>query len=155
MLGWFSKNKKEQAIKQAIDEFKQNEAQRFEDYLRAKEEEKRKADEAEAARIKELEEVAKRVEQEKEQALKNSDKPWVKVESADVDNNGNIGIKLDWNPAFISYLRHECNFEGDEEKIIHMWLAALYREMVVDGRNNALDILKHFPDTLEQGKEPQ
>jgi hypothetical protein len=155
MFGWF-KNSKQKAIDEALKQFKETETTRFQEYLRHQEEEKRKAADAEARRLQELEEVAKKLEKEREDEIKSSEKPWVKVESADVDNNGNIAIKLDWNPAFINYLRLQCNFEGDEEKIIHQWLAALYREMVTDNRNTALDILKHFPDTLGLNKtEPK
>lgn len=140
MFNWFKKDKKEQAIVQAIDEYKKDEKQRFEDYLRAKEDEKHKVEEAEAQRVQELEEVARRIDKEKEDAIKNSDNPWVKVESAGVDNNGNIAVKLDWNLAFIDYLRRTCNFQGDEDIIVQQWLAALYKEMVSGMKNNALNI---------------
>lgn len=140
MFNWLKRDKKEQAVAQAIDEFKKDESARFADYLRHQDEEKQRAQEAEAQRVRELEEVAKRLDKEKEDAIKTSDKPWVKVESAGVDNNGNIAVKLDWNLSFIDYLRKTCNFQGDEDIIVQQWLAALYKEMVTGMKNNALNI---------------
>jgi len=109
------------------------------------EEEKRVAKEAEIAeakRIEELKQAAIRLDEEKQQQLKNSDEPWVKLESIEMDINGNIAMKLDWNSAFIKYLRDNCNFQGDDDRIVQQYIGAMWREMYDDRNNEALDLLK-------------
>jgi hypothetical protein len=109
------------------------------------EEEKRVAKEAEIAegkRIEELKQAAIRLDEEKQQQLKNSNEPWVKLESIEMDINGNIAMKLDWNSAFIKYLRDNCNFQGDDDRIVQQYIGAMWREMYDDRNNEALDLLK-------------
>lgn len=85
-------------------------------------------------------EAAKLAQAEDDKKRKESDEPWINIESIEVDNNGNIKMKLDWNPAFITYLRTN-GFDGDEDRMVQKWVGALYRTIYKDGSNDALNLL--------------
>ena len=56
---------------------------------------------------------------------KSSTEPWVEIRGSTVDPVKGIQIELDWNDAFIQYLK-DNNFTGrDDETIVQKWLAAL------------------------------
>ena len=106
------------------------------EYLRIKQLEEEKA------RENELRKIAEQMFIEEREAKKNSEYPWVIVESTDIDESGNIKIRVDWNSAFVKYLKESCNFSGsDEMVIVQKWLGGLGRAMSEDGSNDALNLL--------------
>jgi hypothetical protein len=134
MIGsWWENRKKKKQIELE---------QQFDQYIAAKKAAEEKEEIDKAIRAEELKKAALALEEQRDLERKNSDEPWVRVESATVDASGVMSFKLDWNPAFIKYLKTECNFTGDDDRIIQQYLGALYREMHDDGKNTALDILK-------------
>lgn len=59
---------------------------------------------------------------------RNSSEPWVEVMSDKIDSDGRIEIQLDWNPAFIHYLRMNGFRGANEEVMVQAWLAAIEKE---------------------------
>lgn len=71
-----------------------------------------------------------RKEKSESEALKNSSEPWVDVHSAEFSVERGVQIELDWNAAFISYLK-ENGFKGkDETIIVQKWLVLLYGDLI-------------------------
>ena len=70
------------------------------------------------------------VEDLEEKLEKESDNPWVKIVGEEVDPKHGIKIELDWNDAFIKYLRRNGIDGAGEEQIIQKWLALLYRNIM-------------------------
>lgn len=68
----------------------------------------------------------KRYREEKEM-LKNGDEPWVDFESKVVDDDGRVEVKMDWNSAFIDYLK-KTGFKGSAEEMVSTYFASLVRE---------------------------
>ena len=141
MFGFKSKAQKDRELDERVAALvEKRESERIEKEVIAKKVAQAEA-EAEEKRKAELIEAAKFLELQNEENKKNSDEPWIKVESSQVDTDGNIRMKLDWNPAFVRYLKNECGFSGDEDNIVQKWIGALYREIHVDSKNDALNIL--------------
>lgn len=72
--------------------------------------------------------------QEKEQEendRRSSAVPWVEIKSANFNETTGIQIELDWNDAFVSYLRDNGITGATEELIVQKWLAFLYDDLVV------------------------
>jgi len=124
----------------------------FAEYLRQIEEKRKVEEAAEIKRQEDLRIAALTVQQEQETARKESDEPWMRMISDKVVD-GVAKVELDWNPAMIDYLRQH-GFTGDENQVIQRYLGALCREMYEDGKNDALDILKQFPDEKMQEAFP-
>jgi hypothetical protein len=55
--------------------------------------------------------------------------PWVELKSADYNEVKGIEIQLDWNEAFIQYLKDNKITGKDEETIIQKWLGAISQEV--------------------------
>lgn len=87
------------------------------------------AKEAEVEELRQEIEFARKETAESE-AKKNSDEPWVDVHSAEFTVERGVQIELDWNPAFIGYLK-ENGFKGKNEQIIvQKWLVLLYGDLI-------------------------
>lgn len=83
----------------------------------------------------ELEETRKELEvfrkQEAEDAERRSSTvPWVEIKGDDIDPVKGIQIKLDWNEAFIQYLKDNGLSGKDEDMIVQKWLAMLYVDVL-------------------------
>lgn len=65
-----------------------------------------------------------------EKLEKNSDNPWVKIVGEEVDPKHGIKIELDWNDAFIEYLRRNGIDGVGEEQVVQKWLALLYKDIM-------------------------
>lgn len=61
---------------------------------------------------------------------KDSNEPWVNVQSADFDKEHGLKIDLDWNDAFITYLKASGLKGKTDEIIIQKWLAFLYEDVI-------------------------
>lgn len=77
------------------------------------------------ARLAEASEAEKRKKEHEveREAAKNSDEPWVSLESGMFDETKGIELKLDWNEAFIKYLINAGISGRDENQIVQKWLA--------------------------------
>jgi hypothetical protein len=125
-----------------FDWLRRRKVKQFEEWLKVKEEHTKLQKLQDEAEERNLKEAAAAVLEQRERLMKTSGEPYVKLESADIGSNGEIRFKLDWNDAFVNYLRKECGFVGDEERVIQQYLGALYREMYEDSKTNALDVLR-------------
>lgn len=61
-----------------------------------------------------------------------SDVPYVNILGEAFDKNGGVGLRLDWNKAFIEYLRAN-GFQGSsEEAIVDSWVSSLSNERITE-----------------------
>lgn len=65
-----------------------------------------------------------------EEARRAGTEPWVEIKSAVIDPVKGIQIELDWNAAFVQYLRDNGMTGQDDETIVQKWLAFLYEDLV-------------------------
>lgn len=68
--------------------------------------------------------------------MQESDKPYVIVRSIGFDSRNGVQVQLDWNPAFIRYLKAGGIDGRNEDEIVRRWLAMLSHEIVQDGIAN-------------------
>lgn len=67
---------------------------------------------------------------EEDEARRNGTTPWVEIKSADFDAVKGIHIELDWNDAFIQYLKDNGIKARDEDTAVQKWLAFLYQDLI-------------------------
>jgi hypothetical protein len=60
--------------------------------------------------------------------MKDSSEPWVEVLGA-VDTSQGVRIELDWNTAFVEYLRENGVTGIDDEQIMQQYITLLLRDM--------------------------
>jgi hypothetical protein len=134
MFGWFkSKAQKEAELKAQVDA-----------YVRDRDAASARAVAAEEKRLAELKEAVRITDEDRIDQLKNSDKPWLCHEVIEVDPaDGRVGMKTDWNAAWITYLR-SCGFEGDETTMVMKWIAGWASSVGKHSNNDALDLF-HTP----------
>lgn len=66
--------------------------------------------------------------------------PWVEIKSESYDQVKGIQIALDWNEAFIMYLK-ENGVEGKtEDGIVQKWLAMLYQDIIGTMEQQSIDV---------------
>lgn len=112
--------------------FKKRREAQFEAYIKQKEE----ALALESAKLQAAIDLALA---QKDEAQKTSEEPWVKLESGELHPEHGIQLKLDWNGAFIDYLKDECGFTGpDDTAIIQKYIGAVYKEIYESGNNEQL-----------------
>lgn len=124
-----------------LDFFRKRRERQFDEYIKQIKEREKIEAAVEFNRKKELEIIAAELIASREAELKNSDKEYIVVKGAEIDNNGIIKITLDWNDAFIKYLREQCNFQGDEDQIVQKYLGGLFKEIYTNSNNDSLNIL--------------
>jgi hypothetical protein len=74
--------------------------------------------------------AAEELEKQKQDSRENSSVPWVEITGEEIDPNKGIKIELDWNSAFIKYLR-DNGFDGaDDETVVGKWMVTLYGQMI-------------------------
>ena len=93
---------------------------------------------AEEERKAEIRAAAETINQEKME----SDEPWVEMVGASVDPEKGIRVELNWNPAFIKYLREGGVQGASEEECAQRWLAMISKD--IDGK---------YADDDDDGKE--
>jgi hypothetical protein len=130
--------------------FKKRREAEFEAYIAQKEAEALEKKKAEEAAAEALRQEAIKIAEEKERQIQESDEPFIEVVSGGVSDTGGIKMELNWNKAFVKYLREQCNFQGEDEIIVQRWIGALYAEMYVDGNNEALNLLNEVPVQLDE-----
>jgi hypothetical protein len=94
--------------KQILAELKDDDARRREELLLEREQNKKTQDEY----------VAK---------MKLSTDPWVEV-MADVKDSNGLGVRLEWNDAFIAFLKENGINGTDQEQIVQKYIALLLRD---------------------------
>ena len=56
--------------------------------------------------------------------------PYVEIIGSDIDPRKGIKINLDWNDAFVDYLRKNGFIGTTDEAIVQLWLTHLYKNMM-------------------------
>lgn len=62
------------------------------------------------------------------EAMKQSNEPWVEVVSWGETETG-ANIELDWNDAFVKYLKDNGMIGASEEQIVQKWITYLLHEL--------------------------
>ena len=76
-------------------------------------------------------EVIESIEKKKQQEIEERDKePWVDINGIVEDPKHGIKVDLDWNDAFIEYLRENGIQGTDDEVVVQKWITLLYRDLV-------------------------
>lgn len=77
---------------------------------------------------KQEEESRKAIIEAERERKKHSPEPWVEVVAEHITEDGKIQLELDWNAAFIHYLRKHGFRGATDEMLVHAWLGALEYE---------------------------
>lgn len=72
-----------------------------------------------------------RVIEEEREALRNSPEPWVEVIGNSYDSEKNLKVQLDWNDAFIRYLRVNGFTGATDDVVVQKWLAGLSNNLEI------------------------
>lgn len=72
-------------------------------------------------------ERVKKTQDEYIERMKLSTDPWVEV-IADVKDSNGLGVRLEWNDAFINYLKENGINGTDQEQVIQKYIALLLRD---------------------------
>lgn len=118
LSNWWNKDKIEMEQRMAAIE------ERIEDERIAKEAAERELEEA-----KQVVNMY-RARDEADEAKRNGTEPWIEIKSADFDPVRGIHIELDWNVAFVQYLKDSGIKARDDETIVQKWLAFLYEDLI-------------------------
>jgi hypothetical protein len=65
-------------------------------------------------------------------AAKDSEEPWVEIVGEGLDPLKGLKIDLDWNQAFIVYLRTHGYTGAGDETVVGKWLVDLYKQISDD-----------------------
>lgn len=63
----------------------------------------------------------------------NSTDPFVEIVSQNFSEEGGVQLRLDWNPAFIRYLKANGVTGPTDESIVDNWLKSLASERIAEG----------------------
>lgn len=77
-------------------------------------------------------ETKRLIDAERDEKRKSSD-PWVEVIGEKMDKEGLIELQLDWNDAFVKYLRQHGFKGATEDIIVQQWLISLDRSLDAGG----------------------
>lgn len=91
---------------------------------------KKQKEELEQKKQTELKELFKASIKEDREKRYNSNEPFVEVISSHFDEEQGIQLRLDWNPAFIKYLKKHGVPGHNEDEIVACWLRGLGRDSV-------------------------
>jgi len=86
----------------------------------------------ERAKEKEAEDKIKKEADDKikaENAVK-AKEPWVDIKGILEDPKNGIRVDLDWNDAFVTYLRDNGITGVDDEIVVQKWITMLYRDLI-------------------------
>lgn len=73
-------------------------------------------------------EERQRVINEEREKKRTSAEPWVEVVGEKIDADGRIELQLDWNAAFVKYLRLNGFRGATDDVLVQNWLAALEKD---------------------------
>lgn len=71
-----------------------------------------------------------RKQEEADEARRNGTEPWVEIKSDRLDPVKGIHIELDWNDAFVQYLKDNGIKGRDDETVVQKYLAFLYEDLI-------------------------
>lgn len=128
MFGWKSKaEQREEIIAQLRQEDKERQEREAQRVLEAKEA---------AAEMLKAEQSAR---EEAEKAFRESDEPWVDIKAIVHDPEKGVKIELDWNDAFVIYLKQNGYTGVNDESIIQKYIITLTRDIVesMDGEKES------------------
>lgn len=74
-----------------------------------------------------------------DEARRNGTEPWVEIKSERIDPIKGIQIELDWNDAFIQYLKDSGLTARDDETIVQKWIAFLYQDLLEKLEQQVID----------------
>jgi hypothetical protein len=74
-----------------------------------------------------------------DEARRNGTEPWVEIKSERIDPVKGIQIELDWNDAFIQYLKDSGITGRDEETVVQRWIAFLYQDLLEKLEQQVID----------------
>lgn len=74
-----------------------------------------------------------------DEARRNGTEPWVEIKSERIDPVKGIQIELDWNDAFIQYLKESGITGRDEETVVQKWIAFLYQDLLEKLEQQVID----------------
>lgn len=61
--------------------------------------------------------------------MKASSEPWVDIKGDLIDTKDGVRTELDWNDAFVKYLRDQGITGADDEQVVQHWVTLLLRDM--------------------------
>lgn len=61
---------------------------------------------------------------------RNGKDPWVEIKSAEFNDVKGIQIELDWNDAFVGYLRDNGIAAREDDAVVQKWLLMLYKDLI-------------------------
>lgn len=70
---------------------------------------------------------------------RNSTEPWIEVIGESIDPVRGIEIKLDWNDAFIQYLKENGITGKDEDTAVQKYITFLYQDLVEKLEQKSID----------------
>lgn len=129
MFGWFKRKKKGPTVEERLALLEANLLAEKE----AKEEVEHQLREAE----KEL--TIFREKQQQFDDKRNGTDPWVEVVGESIDPVRGIEIRLDWNDAFIQYLKDNGITGKDEETAVQKYITLLYKDLVDKLEQQSID----------------
>lgn len=62
---------------------------------------------------------------------KQSDEPQIVVKEIVDQGNGQLKLDIDWNDAFVNYLK-QSGYTGTEDQIIHKYIALVHKRLMED-----------------------
>ena len=128
MFGWFRNNKK-QSIEDRLALLEAN--------LEAEKAAKTEATEQLEAANEELNIL--REKQQQYEDKRNSPEPWIEVIGESIDPIRGIEIRLDWNDAFIQYLKENGITGKDEDTAVQKYVAFLYQDLIEKFEQRIID----------------
>lgn len=81
----------------------------------------------------------RRQQDEADEAKRNGVEPWVEIKSDSVDPVKGIQIELDWNEAFVQYLKDNGIAAKSDEGIVQKWVAMLYQDLMQKMEQRVID----------------
>lgn len=116
-------------------------AEAEEERKRAEEEQRRKEEELRL----QVEEEIRKEEELKAKILaevKNSKEPWVDIRGIVDDPEHGIKIELDWNDAFVKFLRDHGFTGASDEQVVQQYIAIMFKNIVAEIEDEELEKLK-------------
>lgn len=158
MSNWFSRLLgKEENIDEKVNEKLQEllKSGAFDELLdqKAKENLRKEREQRQIEAAKEKRESQKKIEEARKnlnylsKELKESSEPHVTIVSGKFTKENGLEIELDWNDAFIRYLKASGITAENDEEIVRKWLAALSKD--IDRQVTAENYLSNGVDTDE------
>lgn len=122
---------------------------RFLSWLRRPEDDNRRLVHDMRAQIAEMESKLSEVKAKEDEKANvyTSTEPWVEICSDGVNDVKGMYVKLDWNDAFIEYLKDRGIKAADDEAMVQKWLAMLYQDLMARMETDAIN--RSTPTTFE------